>query len=80
MGKKVDEHPGGFMSSFIAVIPEENLGVAVGTNANFGFESLKIASAIKMKIIDLFLGAPDKDWSSIFMQIHEKEVAKQANK
>jgi len=68
MGKKVDEYPGGWMSSFVAVIPEENLGVAVGTNADFGVEGYKIPSVIKMKIIDLFLGAPDKDWDSIFLQ------------
>jgi CubicO group peptidase (beta-lactamase class C family) len=72
MGKKVDEHPGGFMGSVVAVISEENLGIAVGTNTNFGFESLKIASAIKMKIIDLFLGVPDKDWSSIFLETQNR--------
>lgn len=81
-GRKIDEHPGGWMSSFVTVVPEENLGVAVCTNAYYSdpdsWESLRMVSALKLKVVDLFLGAPETDWSAEFLRIHQEEAARQA--
>lgn len=81
-GRKVDEHPGGWMSSFITVVPEENLGVAICTNAYYSdpdpFESLRMVSALKLKVIDAFINAPETDWNAEFLRIHQEEVARQA--
>ncbi len=80
--RKVDEHPGGWMSSFVTVVPEENLGVAICTNAYYSdpdpFESLMMASVLKLKVIDAFLGASETDWSTEFLRIHQEEAARQA--
>ena len=84
LGRKIDEHPGGWMNSVVALVQEENLGVAVCTNANFydpdAWESLRMVNALRMKVIDCFIGEPEKDWSSIFLQIHKKEIERQADK
>lgn len=81
-GRRVDEGPGGGMSSIVTVVPEENLGVAVCTNAYYSspdsWESLRMVSALKLKVIDAFIGAPETDWSAEFLRIHQEEVARQA--
>ena len=75
--RKVDEHTGlGTSRSSIAVIPEENLGVAVCTNACFSspdvWRDMRMTGALKMKVIDYFIDAPETDWSSAFLEIHRK--------
>ncbi|MCW4050180.1 MAG: beta-lactamase family protein [Candidatus Bathyarchaeota archaeon] len=77
--RKVDEHTGGGVNcSSIAVVPEENLGVAVCTNADSSdsgpdfLRDMRMAGALRMRIIDRFIDAPEKDWSSVFMNIHKK--------
>ena len=80
-GLKVREHVGGWMNSIISLIPDKNLGICIATNAYFSDlnprESLWIVSSLKLKIIDSFLGLPDKDWSTDFLRIciqeHKKE-------
>jgi len=63
------EHPGGgFGSSVIALLPEEQVGVFVSSNANFGLESLRMVGAIKLTAIDYALGLERKDWISMFSQ------------
>jgi hypothetical protein len=65
----VYEHPGGWMSSFVALVPEQNLAVGTFTNANFnsGFGSMGLVSALKMEVLERLLGAPDEDWSELFL-------------
>lgn len=77
--RKIDEHTGmGTNCSSISVVPEENLGIAVCTNADStyagpdGWRDMRMTCALRMKVIDAFLGASDKDWSSIFWRIHKK--------
>ena len=42
-GEKIDEHLGGGMNSIVALAPEENLGIAICTNASYeNFESLRM--------------------------------------
>jgi hypothetical protein len=67
--------------SSIAVVPEENLGIAVCTNACFStpdvWRDMQMTGALKLKVIDRFIDAPETDWNSIFWDIHDKEIAKQ---
>ena len=41
-----------------------------------GFRDMRIASALKLKIIDYYTEMPETDWSSIFLEIHESEKKK----
>ncbi len=68
-GKMVYEHPGGWMSSNIAFVPEESLAVGTFTNANFssGGGSIGLVSALKMEVLERLLGAPEEDWSELFL-------------
>jgi CubicO group peptidase (beta-lactamase class C family) len=68
-GRMLYEHPGGWMSSNIAFVPEERLAVAVFTNANFsaGLRSIGLASALKMEVLERLLSGPDEDWNRLFL-------------
>ena len=68
-GKKIVSHTGGvngFVTS-LTLLPEENLGIVVLTNtdANGFFE------ALKLEIMDVYLGLPYRDYSSKFLERHE---------
>ena len=69
-GFRVFEHGGGFMSSFIAVIPGADAAVGVFSNAFFferaPFEGLYFLSPIKLRAIDTLLGAEPADWSRLY--------------
>ncbi len=79
-GRKVDEHSGSWMSFVVTMVPEENLGVAICTNAYYSdpdpLESVRLVSALKLKVIDSFIGTPETDWSAELLHIHQEEVAK----
>ena len=53
------------MSSVVALVPEEGVGVVVATNAEFneraGFESVYLVNAIAMMAIDTVLGLSERD-------------------
>lgn len=72
-GPQVYEAPGGWMSSVVALVPEEALAVGVFTNAYFterhAFESLLFVNALKLRVIDAFLGFPQRDWSALFKNL-----------
>jgi CubicO group peptidase (beta-lactamase class C family) len=61
LGRKIISHGGGYdgMFSHQVLVPEENLGVIVLTNSMTG-----TASALTQKVLDAYLGAPDRDWSA----------------
>lgn len=69
-GYKIVEHGGGFMSSVIAVAPELEVSVGVFTNAYFSerhaFESIFMASALKLRAFDELMDRVPRDWSPIF--------------
>ena len=46
------------------------------TSTQDGFRDMRIVSALKLKIIDYYTDLPETDWSSLFLKIHEDEVAK----
>ena len=73
-GIKIDEHAGSnFGTSVVCIVPEIDLGVAVFTNANFKrFESDRMVSAIKLKVIEKYLNINEKDWNSIFLKVNKE--------
>lgn len=66
--RKVVMHGGGF-DSFIAMMPEEKLGVAVLTNLRGGPGSRTndLRVALPFWVFDAYLGAPQRDWSADFL-------------
>ncbi len=77
-GRKLVSHSGG-VSGFVTrvmLVPEENLGVLVFTNAEQGaaFES------ILYHILDSYFGVPPTDWTTAFKsaQDEQEKVAKEA--
>src|SRR5262249_47768355 len=72
-GKKLVSHGGGIdgMLSQMAWIPEADVGVVVLTNT----DGQNLQNALTYKILDQLLGAPDRDWSGIYLaqsQLAEK--------
>ncbi len=59
-GRKVASHGGGYdgMYSQVALVPEEELGVVVLTNAMTG-----VAPALVYRVLDAYLGGEPRDWS-----------------
>ncbi|MCC6770433.1 MAG: serine hydrolase [Gemmatimonadaceae bacterium] len=79
-GVKVLQHTGGIdgMLSFVAMVPERNLGIVVLTNVA-GHNALY--TAVGSRILNDFLGGPTRDWSAIALQQTrraEEEAAKRA--
>ncbi|MFQ5628439.1 MAG: DUF3471 domain-containing protein, partial [bacterium] len=64
-GHKVTMHGGGYdgMFSRVALVPEENLGMVILTNA-----MTSIQTALAYKILDSYLGGEEKDWSNIYLK------------
>jgi CubicO group peptidase (beta-lactamase class C family) len=66
-GRKILSHGGGNSGclSFHILMPEEKLGIAVLTNA---WAPNRLPWALPFKILDAYLGGPDRDWSSEILQ------------
>jgi CubicO group peptidase (beta-lactamase class C family) len=64
-GKKLVSHGGGIdgMLSQMAWIPEADVGVVVLTNT----DGQTLMNALTYKILDGLLGAPDRDWSAVYL-------------
>jgi CubicO group peptidase (beta-lactamase class C family) len=60
-GRKLVMH-WGYTSAFIALLPEENVGVAVLTNLDHIRNSL--SEALAVRVFDAYVGAPERDWSA----------------
>jgi CubicO group peptidase (beta-lactamase class C family) len=65
-GRKIVEHGGNIdgMSALVAFVPEEKLGLVVLTNLSGN----ELRTALKLRIIDAFLGGEAKDWSAIHLK------------
>ena len=63
-GRKVVTHSGGLdgMTSRVALLPEENLGVVILTNSETPLQAF-----LYYRVFDAFLGAPARDWSADYM-------------
>ena len=65
-GRLILEAPGaGRSSAIVALMPEEDLGVFVVTNASFDLESARLVSALKLASFEHYLGLPPTDWISV---------------
>jgi CubicO group peptidase (beta-lactamase class C family) len=65
-GRSIREHGGaGRSSAVVALMPEENLGVFIVTNASFDMESVKLVSAMKLAALEYHLGLPATDWIAV---------------
>ena len=63
-GRKVVTHSGGLdgMTSRVAMLPEENLGVVILTNSETPLQSF-----LWYKVFDVLTGAPPRDWSADYL-------------
>jgi len=64
-GKLLVSHGGGIdgMLSQMAWLPEADVGVVVLTNT----DGQNLQNALPFKILDRFIGAPDRDWSALYL-------------
>ncbi|MFQ6113550.1 MAG: serine hydrolase [bacterium] len=74
-GHKVVSHSGGLsgMISLQTLIPDENLGVIILTN----FAPHSLTRALTYRIIDAFLGEPERDWSAEYLVRRKKARERQ---
>ena len=70
-GRKIVGHTGGVAGfvSMVRLIPEENLGIVVLTNAEQG----GAFSSITYHIIDHYLNLPATDWTAAFKAAHDEQ-------
>jgi CubicO group peptidase (beta-lactamase class C family) len=63
--RKIVEHGGNIdgMSALVSMVPEEKLGIVILTNMN----GSSLREALEYRIIDAFIGRPQKDWSSTIL-------------
>lgn len=69
-GRLIVRHGGALdgMRTHLLLVPEEELGVVAITNIN---ES-RVPQAIVWHIVDLYLGAREKDWNDVYLAAAEK--------
>jgi CubicO group peptidase (beta-lactamase class C family) len=75
-GRKIISHGGGLdgMVSRVALIPEEGLGVVVLTNSESA-----ATNVISNRIVDLFIGAPRRDWNAELLgRFNQSKATEQA--
>ena len=79
-GRKLVEHGGAIdgMRAQVGMIPEEKLGLVVLTNLH----GTTLPHALMYKILDFYLKAPERDWSSEMLKNEKRleELAKSAEK
>ncbi len=76
-GRKVITHNGGWMSSVISIIPSEDIGVGVFSNAWYDepgpWASLAFVNALVLDIFDHYLGYYESDWCNMMEEIVVKD-------
>lgn len=79
-GRKLVEHGGAIdgMRAEVGMIPEEKLGLVILTNLN----GTTLPQALMYKILDFYLNAPARDWSSELLKVEKSQeaIAKAAEK
>ena len=77
LGVKVMSHTGGIdgMLSQVTWVPERHLGFVILTNTE-GHNN--VFAAVGRRILDMYLGAPPRDWSEIMLAETRKQEAAQA--
>lgn len=74
-GRKMISHSGGLsgMISLQTLLPEEHLGVIVLTN----FAPNSFIRAVTYRILDAFLGEPERDWNAVYLERKRRSEARQ---
>jgi CubicO group peptidase (beta-lactamase class C family) len=70
-GKRILMH-GGAIDGFrahLTLVPEEKLGIALLNNLDGSYLNL----ALSNQILDLYWGAPPRDWNAFYLAIHEED-------
>ncbi|MGH9847140.1 MAG: DUF3471 domain-containing protein [Blastocatellia bacterium] len=79
-GRKIVEHGGNIdgMSALVSMVPEEKFGMVILTNLNGSF----LPTALQYRVIDAFLGQPQKDWSATLLKAFKvlEAIGKDAQK
>ena len=77
-GRRIITHNGGWMSSVISIMPTEDIGVGIFSNAWFDepvpWTSLAFVNALALEIFDYYLGYKDSDWTNQMANILEARV------
>jgi CubicO group peptidase (beta-lactamase class C family) len=75
-GRELVGHSGGVQGfvSRVMVVPEENLGVVILTNAEEG----GAMESILLHVLDYYLSAPTTDWTAGFKQLEEMQEGRAA--
>ncbi len=70
LGRKVVSHGGAYdgMYSRVVLVPEEQLGIVVLTNS-----MTSLPMALAYRILDAYLGGPERDWSDVFLRDAERD-------
>lgn len=74
-GRKVVEHTGELhgMTAVLALVPEERLGVVLLSNIDRpAMGSLRFLMALKLEVLDAYLGGRGRDWSTRFRRIDDE--------
>lgn len=71
-GKLIVSHTGGLdgMFSYVGFMPEENLGMVVLTNR----EDHTLMRALPFYVFDRYLGADFRDWSQVYLEVHDHQA------
>ncbi|MGH9857739.1 MAG: serine hydrolase, partial [Acidobacteriota bacterium] len=77
-GRLVLSHTGGVdgMLSRVMMIPEEKLGLVILTN----HDDHSVDTPIYLRVFEAFLGQPQKDWNSFFLERQRTQKAEQIKK
>lgn len=75
-GRKIVSHSGALdgMRSIVLLVPEERLGIVVLTNG--GEPGRLLTSAVALRTVDAYLGAPVRDWSAELLAVYRAQVAR----
>lgn len=73
-GEKVVQHSGAFdgMRARLSMIPEKNVGFVILTNRGWGNT---MDAALRNRLLDMLLGAPERDWSTEYLARAKQEQA-----
>jgi CubicO group peptidase (beta-lactamase class C family) len=74
LGRKLIQHDGALdgMRARVVLVPEEKLGFVILMNS----QSTSLHSAIAYRILDHYLGAPQRDWSAEFLKMSKEQEEK----
>lgn len=75
-GRIVVAHNGGWMSSVVAILPDEDIGIGIFSNAWFIEYTLRdcmaFVNAVVLNVIDHYLGYEYVDWSHEMLEVVKK--------